>query len=59
MADLNTILNQRIKKSDQTSKMAAMAKQSATGNLTSFAGVFSVSELSEREKYALEEILKR
>lgn len=58
MADINSILNQRVKKSDQSSKMAAMAKQSATGNLTSFAGVFSVTELSPKEKSFLESILK-
>jgi hypothetical protein len=58
MANVNTILNQRIKKTENTSKMAAMAKQSATGNLTSFAGVFSVSELSEMEKNSIETILR-
>ncbi len=58
MANMNAILNQRIKKSENPSKMAAMAKQSATGNLTSFAGVFSVSELSEKEKKLVESILK-
>ncbi|WP_068467527.1 CT583 family protein [Candidatus Protochlamydia phocaeensis] len=57
MADVNSILTQRIKKSPHTSKMAAMAQQSATGNLTSFAGVFSVSELSDKEKLALEGLL--
>lgn len=58
MADVNAILNQRIKKNESSSKMAAMAKQSATGNLTSFAGVFSVVELNEKEKNFLEQILK-
>jgi len=58
MADLNTILNQRIKKSDSSSKMAALAKQSATGNLTSFAGVFSITELNEKEKNLISELLK-
>lgn len=37
--------------------MAEMAKQSSSGNLTSFSGVFSVSELSPNEKSLLEEIL--
>lgn len=58
MANVNAILNQRIKKSETSSKMAAMAKQSATGNLTSFAGVFSVVELSEKEKTFIETILR-
>jgi len=58
MADLTSVLNQRIKKSSQSSKMAAMAKQSAAGHLTSFAGVFSVTELSSKEKELLENILR-
>lgn len=60
MANINAILNQRTKKTEQSpsSKMAAMAKQSATGNLTSFAGIFSVAELSEKEKISIENILK-
>lgn len=58
MANINSILDQRMKKPSNTSKMAAMAKQSATGNLTSFSGVFSITELSPKEKEALAEILK-
>lgn len=58
MADVNAILNQRIKKTETSSKMAAMAKQSATGNLTSFSGVFSVSELSDKDKQSIEMILR-
>lgn len=59
MGDLSTILNQRVKKSEHSSKMAAMAKQSAEGNMSSFAGLFSISELSEREKISIEEILQQ
>lgn len=58
MTKVNSILDQRMKKPSNTSKMAAMAKQSATGNLTSFSGVFSVIELNEKEKEILEKILK-
>lgn len=58
MTKVNAILDQRMKKPSNTSKMAAMAKQSATGNLTSFSGVFSIIELSAKEKEFLEEILK-
>jgi hypothetical protein len=47
MAKVNSILDQRMKKPSNMSKMAAMAKQSATGNLTSFSGVFSIAELSD------------
>ncbi len=58
MANVNSILDQRMRKPGNTSKMAAMAKQSATGNLTSFSGVFSVVELSVKEKELLANILK-
>ena len=59
MANVNSILDQRMKKPSNTSKMAAMAKQSANGNLTSFSGMFSVADLSAKEKEGIEEILKR
>jgi hypothetical protein len=58
MSNVNSLLSQRLKKGDQSSKMAAMARQSANGNLTSFSGIFSVTELSESEKSFLEEMLK-
>lgn len=58
MAKVNSILDQRMKKPSNTSKMAAMAKQSATGHLTSFSGIFSVTELSAKEKEVLAEILR-
>lgn len=58
MSNVNALLSQRLKKTEQSSKMAAMARQSASGNLTSFSGIFSVHELSEREKSFLEEILR-
>lgn len=58
MGKVNALLNERLKKTDNTSKMAAMARQSANGNLTSFSGVFSFAELSENEKAGIEAILK-
>jgi hypothetical protein len=57
MSSVNTLLNQRLKKGDHSSKMAAMAKRSAEGNLTSFSGIFSIVDLSDREKTELETIL--
>ena len=57
MAKVNSILDQRMKKPVLSSKMAAMAQQSATGNLTSFSGIFSIVELSEKEKESLSSIL--
>jgi Uncharacterised protein family (UPF0137) len=58
MAKVNSILDQRMKKPSNTSKMAEMAKQSASGNLTSFSGIFSIVELSTQEKEIIENILK-
>lgn len=58
MGKVNALLNERLKKTDNTSKMAAMARQSASGNLTSFSGVFSIAELSDNEKAGIEAILK-
>lgn len=58
MSNVNTLLAQRLKKKELSPKMEKMAQQSADGNRTSFAGVFSVSELTENEKGVLEEILQ-
>lgn len=57
MANVNSILNERMKKPSNVSKMAAMAQQSASGNLTSFSGVFGMIELSSKEKDLLATIL--
>ncbi len=57
MSNVNSLLEQRLKKNGSSSKMAEMARQSAQGNLTSFSGIFSVSELSSREKELLNAIL--
>jgi hypothetical protein len=59
MATIHSILTQRMKKPSNVSKMAAMAQQSATGNLTSFAGIFSVAELSAQEKEDLGHLLRQ
>jgi hypothetical protein len=59
MATINSILTQRMKKPSNVSKMAAMAQQSATGNLTSFAGIFSVAELTPQEKEGLGHLLRQ
>jgi translation initiation factor 2 beta subunit (eIF-2beta)/eIF-5 len=58
MSNVNSILDQRMKKPSNTSKMAALAKQSSTGNLTSFSGIFNIADLSEKEKEIIGEILK-
>lgn len=58
MSNVNALLTERLKKGEQSSKMAEMAKRSANGNLTTFAGMFSVSELPANEKSFLETLLK-
>ena len=58
MANVNSLLSERLKKGEHTAKIASLAKQSASGNLTSFSGIFSVTELSPHEKEILENILR-
>lgn len=57
MSKFDDLISQRVKKRDDSSKMAALAKQSASGNLTSFSGIFGMGELNASEKEWLEEIL--
>lgn len=54
---INALLTERLKKTESP-KMAAMARQSANGNLSSFSGVFSIADLSQHEKSQIETILK-
>ena len=55
---MKALLQQRMKKSSDVSKMKAMAKESAAGNLSSFSGLFNVSELTNQEKESISQILK-
>ncbi|CCB90814.1 Virulence plasmid protein pGP6-D-related protein [Waddlia chondrophila 2032/99] len=57
MSDVNQLLTKRLNKTEKSSKMAEMAKQSARGNLSSFSGIFTVSELNQGEKDFIEAIL--
>jgi len=57
MAKVQTLLAERLKKKEKSTKMEQMSKQSASGNLTSFAGVFGIAELSPHEKDSLQNIL--
>lgn len=58
MSNVKNILSQRLQqKKGSPSKMAALAKQSSDGNLTSFSGIFSVVELNAQEKAFLENLL--
>lgn len=58
MAKVNSILDQRMNKPSSTSKMAALAQQSASGHLTGFAGIFNFEDLNDKEKEALANLLK-
>jgi hypothetical protein len=58
MSNMNSLISERLKKTGQSTKMSALAKQSASGNLTSFSGIFSVTELNDKEKEFLESILR-
>ncbi len=55
---MTAVLSQRLTKPTTPSKMNAMAEQSAKGNLTSFSGVFNISELNEMEKANISSILE-
>lgn len=59
MGKMDALLTERLKKTEGPSKMSEMAKQSASGNLTSFSGVFSVTDLSSNEKQHIEGILRQ
>lgn len=56
---LKKMLAERLEKKKETpSKMAEMANQSVQGHLTSFSGIFNISDLSLAEKAGLENLLK-
>jgi hypothetical protein len=58
MKNLHEKLSQRLTEKKQTSaKMTALAEQTTAGRMTSFSGVFSVSDISEEEKEELETLL--
>ncbi len=58
MSKINTILSERLKKpKEKESKMQKLALRSLRGDLSSFSGVFQVSELSHHDTSILEKIL--
>jgi hypothetical protein len=59
MTKINSILSERLKSQEGQPKMASLAKKSSTGALTSFSGMFGVTELSEGEKLELSDLLER
>jgi hypothetical protein len=58
MSDLNAVLEQRLNKKTAPSKMMEMAQQTVQGQLSSFSGVFSFTELNAAEKEKLRAILE-
>lgn len=59
MGKVQEMLSQRLKKPEASSKMAALAEQSARGDRSGFAGIFSVSDLNDTEKSAIATLLDR
>lgn len=58
MAKVNSLLTERFKKATNAlSKMTSLVEKSSSGNLSSFAGVFKVSSLSQTETEELSSIL--
>ncbi len=58
MADLNSMLNERLGKKEKNTKATALGKKSASGQLTGLSGLFGSSELSPQEREVLENILQ-
>ncbi len=58
MSSVNALLNDRLKKGAQSSKMAKMALESTNGNRGSFSGIFTPIDLSDQETHYLEAILR-
>lgn len=58
MAKVNFLLSERLKvATEKLSKMTNLAEMSSSGNLSSFAGVFKVATLTEKEQQSLKELL--
>jgi hypothetical protein len=58
MANFASILNQRFLKKDKN-KTTALAEKTSDGGLSSFAGIFNVTELNEGQKEKLSDLLKK
>lgn len=58
MSKMQNLLEERFSVSD-TTKVKALAKQSASGELSGFSGLFKPAELLEQEKKALETMLEQ
>lgn len=58
MSQIQSILQQRTKAKEQP-KMAAMTERSMSGQLATFAGVFTVQDLAEHEQEEIRQILEK
>lgn len=58
MKNVNSLISERLKKGT-SNKMTTMAERSAGGQMNSFQGIFSVTELSASEKEGLQELLNQ
>ena len=59
MAKVNSLLSERLKLPlEKLSKMTNLAEMSSSGHLSSFSGVFKVSELSDKEQEQLRFLLE-
>ena len=60
MSKVNSLLTQRLKAPlEKLSKMTNLAEMSSSGHLSSFAGVFKVSSLTEKEEDFLKTLLEK
>lgn len=59
MAKINSILSERLKQQDHQPKMTNLAQKSSSGALTTFSGMFALSELTLDEKSELSELLQK
>ena len=60
MAKVNSLLSERLKKAtEKLSKMSNLAEMSSSGNLSSFSGVFRVSQLTPQEQDQIRELLNQ
>lgn len=58
MGKLNDLLSLRLRPKESKSKMIALAEKAQSGQLSSFSGIFRITELSEKEKESLSKILE-
>lgn len=57
MNRINTLLKERLKKSERTSKVSSLAREPTGGRLSNFTGVVATNDLTTNEKDHLEQIL--